>query len=77
LSPGRDHPFARSGEAYVEQSRQREKKSALLARLTVINLFFENSTRTRNSFELAGQAARRDVINMSVEGFVDEERARR
>ena len=35
---------------YVEQSRRVHKTSDLLSGLTVINLFFENSTRTRTSF---------------------------
>ena len=42
-------------DGYVALSRQRDKKSSLLRGLTVINLFFENSTRTRTSFELAGK----------------------
>jgi aspartate carbamoyltransferase catalytic subunit len=35
---------------------------------TVVNLFYENSTRTRVSFELAGKALGADVINVSADG---------
>src|SRR3982751_349592 len=42
------------------------KKGASLRGRTVINLFFEDSTRTRTSFELAGKRLGADVINMSV-----------
>ncbi|MEA2756323.1 MAG: aspartate carbamoyltransferase catalytic subunit, partial [Aliidongia sp.] len=53
---------------YVEQNRQDDKKRALLRGRTIVNLFFENSTRTRTSFELAGKRLGADVINMSVDG---------
>ena len=53
-------------DSYVEQNRQADKKKSLLRGHTVINLFFEDSTRTRTSFELAGKRLGADVINMSV-----------
>ena len=53
-------------ESYIEQNRQDDKKSSILRGRTLINVFFENSTRTRTSFELAGKRLGADVINMSV-----------
>jgi len=53
-------------DSYVEQSRKPDKKLSLLRGRTIINLFFESSTRTRTSFELAGKRLGADVINMSV-----------
>lgn len=53
-------------DTYVEQNRQADKKKSLLRGRTVINLFFEDSTRTRTSFELAGKRLGADVINMTV-----------
>src|SRR6266576_6858778 len=52
---------------YVELNRQAEKKNALLRGRTLINCFFENSTRTRTSFEVAGKRLGADVINMAVQ----------
>lgn len=53
-------------EEEVEISRQVEKKKSSLRGRTQINLFFEASTRTQSSFELAGKRLGADVMNMSV-----------
>ncbi len=53
-------------DGYVELNRQPGGRHALLAGLTVINLFFESSTRTRTSFELAAKRLSADVVNMSI-----------
>ena len=50
----------------VAISRQVEKKRATLRGRTQINLFFEASTRTQSSFELAGKRLGADVMNMAV-----------
>jgi aspartate carbamoyltransferase catalytic subunit len=53
-------------EEEVSVSRQIEKKKSVLRGRTQINLFFEPSTRTQSSFELAGKRLGADVMNMSV-----------
>jgi aspartate carbamoyltransferase catalytic subunit len=67
LSPDEITLLLDRSENYVEQNRQVDKKQSLLRGRTIINLFFENSTRTRTSFELAGKRLGGDVINMSVQ----------
>src|SRR6201996_615462 len=52
-------------DAFVELNRQPSKKLDLLKGRTLVNLFFENSTRTQSSFELAGKRLGADVVNMS------------
>jgi aspartate carbamoyltransferase catalytic subunit len=53
-------------EQAIEISRQIEKKKSVLRGRTQINLFFEASTRTQSSFELAGKRLGADVMNMAV-----------
>ena len=52
-------------DGFVDLSRQTSKKLDLLKGRTMMNLFFENSTRTLSSFELAGKRLGADVVNMS------------
>ncbi len=52
-------------DAFVGLSRQRDKKLGLLRGLTLVNLFFEASTRTQSSFELAAKRLGADTVNMS------------
>ena len=54
-------------DTYVDLNRSEEKRSNVLAGLTQINMFFENSTRTLASFELAGKRLGADVMNMSMQ----------
>ena len=53
-------------EALREQSRGGTRKLDLLAERTVMNLFFEPSTRTRTSFDLAAQRLGAQVINFDI-----------
>ena len=52
-------------DSFVSLNRQKAKKLDLLKGRTLMNLFFENSTRTQSSFELAGKRLGADVVNMS------------
>lgn len=54
-------------EEYVALNRGEKKHSDVLSGLTQINMFFENSTRTQASFELAGKRLGADVMNMSMQ----------
>ncbi|HSI38932.1 MAG TPA: aspartate carbamoyltransferase catalytic subunit [Xanthobacteraceae bacterium] len=66
LSPGDIVGLLDLAEEFVTLNRQVEKKRATLRGRTQINLFFEASTRTQSSFELAGKRLGADVMNMSV-----------
>jgi aspartate carbamoyltransferase catalytic subunit len=52
-------------DAFVGLNRRHEKKVTTLRGLTLVNLFFEASTRTQSSFELAGKRLGADTVNMS------------
>ena len=54
-----------SAEAFKEISTREIKKVPTFRGRTIINLFFEPSTRTRTSFEIAGKRLSADVINIS------------
>jgi len=59
--------FETAAEMHDVQHRSVKKLPALRGR-TVINMFFEDSTRTRSSFEIAGKWLSADVINISAKG---------
>ncbi|MEO9338966.1 aspartate carbamoyltransferase catalytic subunit [Mesorhizobium sp. SB112] len=66
LSPPDIELLLDRADAAVAVSRQSEKKKSILRGRTQINLFYEASTRTQASFELAGKRLGADVMNMSV-----------
>ncbi|RFD18969.1 aspartate carbamoyltransferase catalytic subunit [Komagataeibacter melaceti] len=66
MHPSRITPFLDLAEHYALLNRSRKTPRDLLRGRTLINLFFEDSTRTRTSFELAGKRLGADVVNMTV-----------
>jgi aspartate carbamoyltransferase catalytic subunit len=54
-----------TAESFIEVSTREIKKVPTLRGKTIINLFFEASTRTRTSFEIAGKRLSADTINIS------------
>jgi aspartate carbamoyltransferase catalytic subunit len=59
------HDLLDLAEGFVALNRQKAKKLDLMKGRTLVNLFFEASTRTQSSFELAGKRLGADVVNMS------------
>jgi len=66
LTPPEIQHLLDAADTHVDQCRGADKASDVMAGRTVINLFFENSTRTRTSFELAAKRQGAEVINMQV-----------
>ena len=65
LNPPQVDALLDLADAFVELNRRTTKKLDLLKGRTLVNLFFENSTRTQSSFELAGKRLGADTVNMS------------
>ena len=53
-------------EQFVTLPNKTQNKAPLLRGKTVVNLFFENSTRTRTTFELAAQRLSADIVNLDI-----------
>lgn len=66
LAPSEIVTLLNLADEYVRLNQRTVKHSDALSGLTQINLFFENSTRTQSSFELAGKRLGADVMTMSV-----------
>jgi aspartate carbamoyltransferase catalytic subunit len=66
LSPAEIRELLDLSDQYVDLNRRAIKQSDALRGLTQINMFFEASTRTQSSFELAGKRLGADVMNMEV-----------
>lgn len=55
-----------TADSFISMEQQSVKKVPLLRGKTVVNLFFEASTRTRTTFELAAKRLSADVINLNI-----------
>ncbi len=55
-----------TAEPFTEVAEREVKKLPLLRGKSVFNLFFENSTRTRTTFEIAAKRLSADVINLNI-----------
>src|SRR5687768_15452238 len=66
LNPDQIVSLLDTAESFLDISRRQIKKVPALRGRTVINLFFEPSTRTRTSFEIAAKRLSADAINISV-----------
>jgi len=67
LSPDEIKALLGTADSFKEVITRRVKKVPSLRGKTVVNLFYEPSTRTRTSFELAAKRLSADVINIAVE----------
>ncbi len=67
LAPDEIRTVLDLADRYVDLNRSPDKHSDALAGLTQVNMFFESSTRTQASFELAGKRLGADVMNMAMQ----------
>jgi aspartate carbamoyltransferase catalytic subunit len=66
LQPDEIRTLLDLADTYVDLNRRTIKRTDVLAGMTQINMFFEASTRTQSSFEIAGKRLGADVMNMAV-----------
>ncbi len=66
LAPDEIRSLLDLADTYVDLNRRTIKRTDALAGMTQINMFFEASTRTQSSFEIAGKRLGADVMNMAV-----------
>jgi aspartate carbamoyltransferase catalytic subunit len=62
-----------TASSFVGISDREVKKVPLMRGKSVFNLFFENSTRTRTTFEIASKRLSADVINLNIAGLLDQQ----
>lgn len=68
LSADKIHGILDAAQGFAQVSRRTIKKVPSLRGRTILNLFYEASTRTRVSFELAGKRLSADTVNISASG---------
>lgn len=68
LNPQQITEILNLADHYADGNRTSSRNSNVLAGCTQINMFFENSTRTQASFEIAGKRLGADVMNMAMQG---------
>ncbi|MEE9387376.1 MAG: aspartate carbamoyltransferase catalytic subunit [Paracoccaceae bacterium] len=67
LTPGDITTILDLADTYADQNRSHAPQQKTLAGLTQVNMFFENSTRTQASFEIAGKRLGANVMNMAMQ----------
>ena len=67
LQPQKIKEILDLADQYADRNRTSSRNSKVLAGCTQINMFFENSTRTQASFEIAGKRLGADVMNIAMQ----------
>ncbi|MBM2576081.1 aspartate carbamoyltransferase catalytic subunit [Jannaschia sp. Os4] len=67
LAPDEIVTLLDAADRYAERGRQGRQRTDALSGMTQVNMFFENSTRTQASFELAGKRLGMDVMSMAMQ----------
>jgi aspartate carbamoyltransferase catalytic subunit len=67
LQPQKIKEILDLADQYADRNRASSRNSKVLAGCTQINMFFENSTRTQASFEIAGKRLGADVMNIAMQ----------